>query len=53
MGSVLVVGGINRDLTVDVARRPGAGETVCGGGKDAHHPAAAESVLAAGARAPL
>ena len=48
MGVVLVVGGVNQDVTVRVDRRPGGGETtvgegpvVGGGGKGANQAAAA------------
>ena len=57
MGVVLVVGGVNQDVTVRVARRPGGGETevgdgpvVGGGGKGANQAAAAAH---AGARVRL
>lgn len=51
MGTVVVVGGVNADLTVHVERRPGGGETVVGsgpfatsGGKGANQAVAAAHV---------
>lgn len=51
MGTIVVVGGVNQDLTVHATTRPGAGETVVGrgpvtsaGGKGANQAVAAASV---------
>ena len=53
MTSVLVLGSANADLVVEVARRPGGGETVLGGDTVVMPGGKGANTAVAAARAPL